>query len=269
MLDVAGYAVCTSAAPSNWRIGGCAGCCWGRLTVFAVHTPPSPGRPPPASLCSVCVRPRCPTPPRVVPTVHHMSLSPSRLVCPWWAPAPVVPPPPLVCPAYAQPLSPEQQAPVSMGFITDSNCPQPLWQPPPTACPTASGAAFEVPSLRMHPWGRVSGPHRVADSGAPHASQSCCPHNVPAPGDGMGQSGVNPCGRAGGTCPVASCWHLQLGNAHGRLEGAACLVRCSAGGGCVPPPPLWPTRRRDLPLQGCIRRAGAAPEVVRPAVGGG
>ena len=26
-------------------------------------------------------------------------------------------------------------------FVTDSNCPQPLWQPPPTACLTASGAA--------------------------------------------------------------------------------------------------------------------------------
>ena len=34
-------------------------------------------------LCvSVCVRPRCPAPPRVAPIVHHMSLSPSRLVCP-------------------------------------------------------------------------------------------------------------------------------------------------------------------------------------------
>ena len=29
---------------------GCAGCCGGRLTVFAVHTPPSSGRPQPASL---------------------------------------------------------------------------------------------------------------------------------------------------------------------------------------------------------------------------
>ena len=34
-----------SAAPSSWRIGGCAGCCGGRLTAFAVHTPPSLGRP--------------------------------------------------------------------------------------------------------------------------------------------------------------------------------------------------------------------------------
>ena len=32
---------------ANW---GCAGCCRGRLTVFAVHTPPSSGRPQPASL---------------------------------------------------------------------------------------------------------------------------------------------------------------------------------------------------------------------------
>ena len=27
-------------APSSWRIGGCAGCRWGRLTVFAVPPPP-------------------------------------------------------------------------------------------------------------------------------------------------------------------------------------------------------------------------------------
>ena len=36
-------------------------------------------------------------------------------------------------------------------FVTDGNCPQPLWQPPPTACTTASGAASEGPSLLMHP----------------------------------------------------------------------------------------------------------------------
>ena len=36
-------------------------------------------------------------------------------------------------------------------LVTDSNGPQPLWQPPPTAYPTASGAAFEVPSLLTHP----------------------------------------------------------------------------------------------------------------------
>ena len=41
--------------------------------------------------------------------------------------------------------------PASMAFVTDSNRPQPLWQPPPTACLTASGAASEAPSLRMHP----------------------------------------------------------------------------------------------------------------------
>ena len=39
-----------------------------------------------------------------------------------------------------------------MAFAPDSNRPQPLWQPPPTAYLTASGAASEVPSLRMHPW---------------------------------------------------------------------------------------------------------------------
>ena len=45
VLNVAWCAVCVSAAPNNWRIGGCAGCCRGRLTVFAAHTPPSTGRP--------------------------------------------------------------------------------------------------------------------------------------------------------------------------------------------------------------------------------
>ena len=45
--DVAGCAVCASAAPSSWRIGGCAGCCGGRLTVFAVQMLLSTGRPPP------------------------------------------------------------------------------------------------------------------------------------------------------------------------------------------------------------------------------
>ena len=60
-------------------------------------------------------------------------------------------------PAYAQPLSPERQVPVSMEFVTDSNRPQPLWRPPPTACLIASGAASEVPSLLMHPWGGGGG----------------------------------------------------------------------------------------------------------------
>ena len=45
VLDVAWCAVCTSAAPNSWRMGGCAGCCWGHLTVFAVHAPLSTGRP--------------------------------------------------------------------------------------------------------------------------------------------------------------------------------------------------------------------------------
>ena len=55
VLEVVGCAVCASAAPSSWRIGGCVGYCRGRLTVFAVHTPLSTGRPWPASLC-FCVR---------------------------------------------------------------------------------------------------------------------------------------------------------------------------------------------------------------------
>ena len=62
-------------------------------------------------------------------------------------------PPPPGRPAYAQPLSPCRQVPASMAVVTDSNRPQPLWQPPPTACLTAAGAASEVPSLLMQPWG--------------------------------------------------------------------------------------------------------------------
>ena len=69
LLNVAWCAVCASAAPNSWRIGGCAGCCGGRLTVFAVHAPLSTGRP--YRCVSVCVRPRCPVPPRAVPAVHH------------------------------------------------------------------------------------------------------------------------------------------------------------------------------------------------------
>ena len=67
------------------------------------------------------------------------------------------PPPPRGRPIYAQPLPPSRQVPASMAFITDSYRPQPLWQPPPTASPTASGAASEVPSLLMRPWGGEEG----------------------------------------------------------------------------------------------------------------
>ena len=89
VLVVAWCAVCVSAAPSSWRIevvlvvAGVVGLFLlpMRLCPQAVHKLPS--------CVSVCVRPRCPAPPRVVPTVHHMSLSPSQLVCPLWAPTPV------------------------------------------------------------------------------------------------------------------------------------------------------------------------------------
>ena len=54
---------------------GCAGCCGGRLTVFAVHTPPSSGRPQPASprfrvreAQVACPSSRCPgRPPHTLP----------------------------------------------------------------------------------------------------------------------------------------------------------------------------------------------------------
>ena len=50
VLDVAGCAVCVSAAPSGWRTGGCAGRCRGRLTILAAHAPPPSGRPQAAAL---------------------------------------------------------------------------------------------------------------------------------------------------------------------------------------------------------------------------
>ena len=76
VLDVAGCAVCASAGPNSWRIGGCAGCCRGRLTVFAVHVPLSTGRPWPALLCFCvheaqvpCSSTRCPGRPPCVPVI--------------------------------------------------------------------------------------------------------------------------------------------------------------------------------------------------------
>ena len=39
------------AGPSSWRSGGCAGCCGGRFTFFAAHSPPHSGCPPLASRC--------------------------------------------------------------------------------------------------------------------------------------------------------------------------------------------------------------------------
>ena len=67
VLVVAGCTVCGSAAPSSWRIGGCGGCCGSRLTVFAVHTRPSSGRPQPASLVP-CSSTLCPSrPPHTLP----------------------------------------------------------------------------------------------------------------------------------------------------------------------------------------------------------
>ena len=41
-------------------------------------------------------------------------------------------PPPPRAPSPRPPLSPWQQVPASMAFVTDSNRHQPLWQPPPT-----------------------------------------------------------------------------------------------------------------------------------------
>ena len=49
-----------------------------------------------------------------------------------------------------------------MAFVPNSNHPQPLWRTPPTAYPTASGAASEVPSLLLHPWGTGFGTQKFA-----------------------------------------------------------------------------------------------------------
>ena len=79
------------------------------------------------------------------------------------------PPPHPGRPACAQPPSPWRQMPASRAFVTNSN--RPLWQPPPTACLTAAGAAFEVPSLLMHPCFPPS----------PPLLRSRRPHGAPAP----------------------------------------------------------------------------------------
>ena len=108
VLNVAWCAVCASAAPSRWCTGGCAGCCRGRLTVFAVPTPPSSGRPQPASLrfrvreAQVpCFSTRCPgRPPHTLPHSAGRACAgrvpcwlrvacASRVAC-----APACPPPP-------------------------------------------------------------------------------------------------------------------------------------------------------------------------------
>ena len=75
VLNVAGCAVCVSTASSSWCTGGCAGCCGGRLTVFAVHTPPSAGRPQPASLCFRVREPQVPCPAQA-PAVAHCARDP-------------------------------------------------------------------------------------------------------------------------------------------------------------------------------------------------
>ena len=57
-----------------------------------------------------------------------------------------------------------------MAFVTDSNRPQPLGQPPPIACLTASGTAFGVPPLLMHPWSRPPPLHPLGLPGRASAS---------------------------------------------------------------------------------------------------
>ena len=78
------------AEPSSWRTGGCAGCCEGRFTVFAAHSPPRPGRPPHASPCF---------------RVREAQLLPPSTCCPG-RPPPASPPP-----GHNKPQSP-QDAPV-------------------------------------------------------------------------------------------------------------------------------------------------------------
>ena len=84
-------------------------------------------------------------------------------------------PPPPPRSGYAQPLSPSRQVPASMAFVTDSNRPQPLGQPPLTAYPTAPGAASEVPSLLMLPWGWAVG----GGGSETQKSKSLCTKNSP------------------------------------------------------------------------------------------
>ena len=72
VLDVAWCAVCASAAPSSWRIGGCAGCCQGRLTVLLS-----------TRLCPQAVHTRCPdrSPYVPFPLTADLPLMGSRSCC--------------------------------------------------------------------------------------------------------------------------------------------------------------------------------------------
>ena len=98
---------------------------------------------------------------------------------------------PSLCPATVL----QRHVPGSMVFVTDSNRPQPLRQPPPTACLTASGAASEVPSLLMHPWGGGStAQHSTAQWKAPpppRTSAQCSQHTTET------QKGAQGSGEAG------------------------------------------------------------------------
>ena len=86
VLDVAG-AVCALALPSSWCTGGCAGCCGGRLTVFAAHAPPHCGRSPPALPRFRVREAQVPPPPRAhrpisspPPHLHTLSIRPGSAV---------------------------------------------------------------------------------------------------------------------------------------------------------------------------------------------
>ena len=72
--------------------------------------------------------------------------------------------------------------PAPTAFVTDSNRPQSLRQPPPTACLTAPGAAFEAPSLRMHPW--APPPSACHERWCPTLNPPSGPHRGPSRGGG-------------------------------------------------------------------------------------
>ena len=67
---MAGCAVCVSAAPNNCRIGGCAGCCGGRLTVLAAPTHLCPAPPPPGTQPLAVMAPGVTRTPKVRPRDH-------------------------------------------------------------------------------------------------------------------------------------------------------------------------------------------------------
>ena len=156
-----------------------------------------------------------------------------------------VPPPPPGRPANAQPLSPRQQAPASMAFVTDSNHPQ----PPPTACLTASGAAPQALSLLMHPL--EGGGIAIKAKSSEGSENAFCVPQRRRRGRGPGFIGARqqlPHESHGRQAFSSTTHEVQSTSAQAPQEkrSLSVCVWGGGGGGCTPSP------------EGCGRRSAAA-----------